>query len=206
MPTYTYTTIDDPSGRNTQAFGINNAGQVVGQYFSNNATHGFLYSGGTYATLDDPSSSNVTKAFGINDAGQIVGIYQGAGLESHGFLYSGGNYATVDDPFAADGTVATGINNAGEVVGSYQDSTARHGFLYNPNSNVFPPYFTRDYPSAGETLANGINDAGQIVGEYEDASGRRHGFFYSGGVYTTLGQHRPCARLPLERRLLHHSR
>jgi probable HAF family extracellular repeat protein len=114
MPTYTYTTIDDPSGRNTLAFGINDAGQVVGEYVSN-GIHGFLYSGGTYTTLDDPSSSNVTEAFGINDTGQIVGTYQDAGFRNHGFLYSGGTYTTVDDPLADPsraGTEANGINNA----------------------------------------------------------------------------------------------
>jgi len=53
MPTYTYTTIDEPSGRNTAAFGINSAGQIVGEYLSNGARHGFLYGGGTYTTLDE---------------------------------------------------------------------------------------------------------------------------------------------------------
>jgi probable HAF family extracellular repeat protein len=75
MPTYTYTTIDDPSGRSTSAHGINNAGQIVGQYFSNNAAHGFLYSGGTYTTLDDPSATlNITEAFGINDMARSPGF------------------------------------------------------------------------------------------------------------------------------------
>jgi len=137
MPTYTYTTIDDPSGRNTAAFGINSAGQIVGQYASNNAIHGFLYSGGTYTALDDPSAPNVTNAFGINDAGQIVGLY--VDTSTHGFLYSGGTYTTVDEPLATMGTGAESINNAGEIVGWYQEAqhgVARHGFLYNPNSNV----------------------------------------------------------------------
>src|SRR5262249_41558435 len=161
-------------GRGTQAHGINNAGQIVGQYFTNNATHGFLYSGGTYTTLDDPSATlNITQAFGINDMGQIAGLYVVTGGVAHGFLYSGGTYTSVDDPLADPrlGTEADGINNAGEIVGWYEDATARHGFLYNPNSNVFPPFFTRDYPSRGDTLAHGINDAGQIVGEHSDASG-----------------------------------
>jgi probable HAF family extracellular repeat protein len=194
MPTYTYSTIDDPSGRNTQAFGINSTGQIVGQYFSNMAVHGFLYSGGTYTTLDDPSANPITAATGINDAGQIVGSYTDSTGMDHGFLYSGGNYTTVDDPLADPGSLGTdadGINNAGEIVGSYQETQhglVRHGFLYNPNSNVFPPYFTRDYPSASETLAHGINDAGQIVGFYFDSAGMEHGFLYnpSGGTYTTI--------------------
>ena len=50
MPVYTCTTLDDPAATNgTQAFGINNAGQIVGGY--NIFAHGFLLSGGTYTTL-----------------------------------------------------------------------------------------------------------------------------------------------------------
>jgi hypothetical protein len=36
----TYTTLDDPNGFATSAFGINNNGQIVGDY-SNNGYHGF---------------------------------------------------------------------------------------------------------------------------------------------------------------------
>jgi|SRR6516164_7878351 len=47
-------------------------------------------------------------------------------------------------------------------------------------------YTTLDDPLATtSTIASGINDMGQIVGSYRNASGR-HGFLYSGGVYTTL--------------------
>jgi probable HAF family extracellular repeat protein len=74
-----YTTLDDPQSifdpacgglncpGNTQAYGINNAGQIVGQYTdSNRLRHGFLYSGGSYTTLDDPLATNGTFARGIN--------------------------------------------------------------------------------------------------------------------------------------------
>ena len=37
--------------------------------------HGFLYSDGTYTTLDDPASTKNTNAGGINNLGQIVGYY-----------------------------------------------------------------------------------------------------------------------------------
>jgi probable HAF family extracellular repeat protein len=84
----TYTTIDDPLGANgTFAYGISDAGQIVGTYVdSSNKTHGFLYSGGTYTTIDDPLGANGTTAFGINDAGQIVGQYIDGGGFEHGFL------------------------------------------------------------------------------------------------------------------------
>jgi len=75
-----YTTLDDPSATLvTQPFGINNAGQIVGDYTNPiNNSHGFLYSGGTYTTLDDPSATMGTGALGINASGQIVGYYVNA--------------------------------------------------------------------------------------------------------------------------------
>jgi probable HAF family extracellular repeat protein len=74
MPVYTFTTLDDPSATfGTTASGINNMGQIVGQYGdSSGHAHGFLLSGGIYTTLDDPSATFGTTASGINDMGQIV--------------------------------------------------------------------------------------------------------------------------------------
>jgi probable HAF family extracellular repeat protein len=81
----TYTTLTDPfavSGdsdhpNGTVASGINDAGQVVGYYYSDRFTlHGFLYSGGIYTTIDHPAAtphSSGTAVTGINNLGQIVG-------------------------------------------------------------------------------------------------------------------------------------
>ncbi len=76
------------SGTNgTHAWGINNAGQIVGYYYdSSNAEHGFLYNGGAYTTLNGPLGAGGTQAYGINDAGQIVGDYTDSSGTQHGFL------------------------------------------------------------------------------------------------------------------------
>ena len=71
---------------NTQAYGINSTGQISGSYSNASGGHGFLYSGGTYITLDDPSANvGGTSAVGINAFGQVVGIY-GSTSGPHGFL------------------------------------------------------------------------------------------------------------------------
>src|ERR1017187_1550669 len=50
----------------TVATGINNAGQIVGYYVDPGlVTHGFGYSGGSYTTIDVPSSA-ATTASGIS--------------------------------------------------------------------------------------------------------------------------------------------
>src|SRR5262249_6007641 len=122
MPVYTHTTIDDPLATSgTVAYGINDFGQIVGYYGGAAGFHGFLYSGGTYVTLDDPVGT-ATTAYDINNLGQIVGSYfNNTGI--HGFLYSGGTYITLDDPLAiGGGTTATGINDSGQIVGYYVEA------------------------------------------------------------------------------------
>ena len=70
----------------TKALSINDQGQIVGLYQdASNVIHGFLYSGGTYTTLD-PAGSAGTLANGINNAGQVVGFYLDAQAHGHGFL------------------------------------------------------------------------------------------------------------------------
>ena len=199
----TFTTLDDPSASHggisggTGATGINDLGQIVGSYFGVyngvGGTHGFLYSGGTYTTLDVGGAGPLgTFAQSINNAGQIAGTYYDAGNVNHGFLYSGGIYTTLDVPGAGQ-TSAYGINNAGQIVGSYYTSgSGSHGFLYSGGT-----YTTLDDPAGTDTVATGINDLGQIVGYYTVGSGASrviHAFLYTAGIYTALDDPTSTAR------------
>ena len=69
----------------TQALGINNLGEIVGDYLdAGGVMHGFLDDAGVFSTID-PSGSTGTTANGINDKGQIVGFYA-LGGNTVGFL------------------------------------------------------------------------------------------------------------------------
>ena len=107
MSVYTFNTFDDPSASTgtTQAIGVNDTDQIVGYYNDASGRHGYLLSGGTYTTLDDPSATLQTQAYEINNSGQIVGDYVN-NSGHHGFLLSGGTYTTLDDSLATAGTVA----------------------------------------------------------------------------------------------------
>src|SRR5271165_6129026 len=71
----TFTKIDDPLGSTTPC-GIS-GNNVVGAYTdSSRNTHGFVYNGSTYTTLDDPLATNGTEATGISGS-NIVGPYFG---------------------------------------------------------------------------------------------------------------------------------
>jgi probable HAF family extracellular repeat protein len=57
----TLITLDVPGSTSTQAFGLNNDGQVVGA-FIDNATkmHGFVFQHGHFVTIDDPNGIGTT--------------------------------------------------------------------------------------------------------------------------------------------------
>ena len=172
---------------------------MVGWYNDLSHNHGFLYSGGVYTAINDPSATINTFAQDINNKDQIVGFYQNATSSgnvaiNHGFLYSGGQYITLDDPssnlnkigspsIGAFGTAAMGINNKGNIVGYYFDNSDRgKGFIF---SNGI--YTTLDDPlGINGTFALGINNKDEIVGYYLDSLNRQNGFLFSNGKYTTL--------------------
>src|SRR5437764_8969530 len=97
----TFFSVTDPfakPGNNTTVNGINATGQIVGFYTDIlNKLHGFLYTSGTYLTLDVPGASS-TLPFGINSSGQIVGVFTDSNSKVHSFLFSNGSFATIDDP------------------------------------------------------------------------------------------------------------
>jgi len=142
-----FTTFSDPDATQvapggTVPFGINDRGQIVGNYVNRNdhLRHGFLLSGGAYTTIDAPGSS-FTVAEGINNPGVIAGYFvdgvgiPGGGLPDgthHGFVLSAGVYTTVDVPGALS-TEIYSINAIGEIVGQYVDAgEGAHGFVGRP--------------------------------------------------------------------------
>ncbi len=68
---------------NNYLFGINDIGEIVGNYW-NEGDHGFLLSNGIYSSIDYPFASD-TFARDINNYSQIVGRYDVKGRR-HGFL------------------------------------------------------------------------------------------------------------------------
>ena len=183
-PSFTFTTLDDPSGFNgTRAQDV--SGGVVVGWYQGYGTHGFLYNGSTYTTLDVPSAAPYgnTMAYGIS-GNNVVGVYGDVSQICHGFIYNGSTYTTLDDPLetgtsAGSGTYAYGISG-NEVVGFYYNGGNEYAYLYNGST-----YTTLNGPSgAFNTLACGIS-GNDIVGTCEDASGI-HGFLYNGSTYTKL--------------------
>lgn len=81
----TLTPINFPGSNNSQALGLNNAGQIVGDYVdAGGVMHGFVFDGVNYTSIDVPGSVSTTIN-GINDHGQIVGFFVDANQNTIGF-------------------------------------------------------------------------------------------------------------------------
>jgi probable HAF family extracellular repeat protein len=151
----------------TQAYAINDRGQIVGvrMDISDTAFHGFLVSGPTISSIDYTATLGA-EAFGINNFTQIVGTYPGNSGANHGFLYQGGVFTNIDYPGAFT-TTPNGINDSGSVVGQYSATQYGQVHAYKEVGGVFT---TIDPPGATFAQAFGINNSGLIVGIFDGGS------------------------------------
>ncbi len=188
VATETFEGVNFPGATQQLAIGVNDSGEIVGQYAdSSGVKHGYLLSGGTFTTIDVPFPGAIgTDAEGIANAGAIVGYWLDA-TTSHGFLLSGGTYTSFDYPGAVF-TIADAINNRGEITGFYADTSGvYHGFMLSGGT-----YTSIDAPGAAATEAYGVNDNGDIVGIYcstakcADRFETFEGYVLSGGSFTTI--------------------
>jgi probable HAF family extracellular repeat protein len=154
-------------GTGSYAYGINDAGHVVGDSFTagDDVSHAFLYDGATMRDLGT-LGGNWGGAYAINSAGLIVGWSTMAeDAPSHAFISDG---TTMRDLGTLGGTrsSASAINNLGHVVGnSYlAGDVVWRPFLYRDGSMKDLTRLIR--PDSGWDLqwVYAINDAGQIVG------------------------------------------
>jgi hypothetical protein len=194
-------TLAAPPGA-TNAFGINDLGNIVGQSTIGNNNSGFYLpsaSSTSFATIFQPTgtSADVVNAQGINDNRLIVGFYLGNDGQVHGFDAKTANISngSLVGTAIADPTIPSvrgepgatfvfsqllGVNDAGIAVGYYGDSTtSQHGYLYNTATGV---YTFLDDPAAAfhngveVTQITGITNSGEIAGFYTDAGGVAHSF------------------------------
>jgi probable HAF family extracellular repeat protein len=159
------TILDFPGAILTEAVGVNDDGQVVGDYMDTTGNfHGFVWANGIFSTFDVPFPEATTTApSAINNVGQIVGFYFDDNGRVHGFLYDTGHFTSFDFPDAT-ATLPSDINDAGQIVGIYADvDSVAHSFLLDEGEFET---FVVPFPDAVATDVSGINNRGQIVGRY----------------------------------------
>lgn len=166
-----------PGGDFSDAFGINDAGEVVGGSNTAGVNQPFHYNG-SLIPLPLPAGDDSGQANAINNAGAITGWTSGPAGQ-HAVVWSSNGGVTVL-PGALGLGLAINANN--QVVGSSQDSGAEHAILWNDGQTTD----LGTLPGDNQSRAIGINNAGQIVGYSRGAAGQ-HAFLFNGISMADLG-------------------
>jgi hypothetical protein len=184
---YSFQTLDVPGSSETIFWGINDFGELAGQFAIKGGTpHAMVYRHGHFELLDPAMlGTYFSAAGGPNDLGVTYGAYADATGIQHGFVLRGSHFVTEDFPGHLNSNV-DGINEFGTILGVYWDADgAFHGIL-RQGKNWDTPF---DVAGAAETYPLGINDLGQSVG-YWDTNPKApvpHGFYRdANGKITTL--------------------
>jgi YVTN family beta-propeller protein len=170
-PNARFQNFDFPRADFTDAYKLNDSGDLVGVYATNFPVHGFVLSGGMaltgapspcqFLSFDYPDSRN-SAALGINNVGQITGFYRLRGSAArHGFL------ATPS---------LSGSSNQNNACQETANFSTRHGASFE----------SFDYPGSTNTQATAITPSGEIVGRYKSSDGRQHGFVLRDGVFASI--------------------
>jgi uncharacterized membrane protein len=172
----------------TEAWGINERGDIVGQYSRADKTiHGFLLHDGNYYPVDVPGQPN-TMVVKISANGAIVGCYHVNNLSGgtilntmYGFSLTGEGVTSYPAAF----TMHNGVNEDGDIVGllyTASDSLVHYSYLVHEGVTT---YF--QFPEAVVTQAWDISSTGAIVGFYRFSMTLPiHGFLREGGVMTSV--------------------
>jgi hypothetical protein len=168
----------------TDAYGVNNAGVIVGDYVdSKGIQHAFILNGTKLTTVNNTHCSNLSLAFyAVNTAGTAVGWCTNATTgTSQAFTYASGKFTAVSFP-KSTGTQATGINDKGWVSGFYLDSTnTQHAFVKKGAK-----YTSIDVKGATSADAYGINNAGDMTVYAFNSSGDYLSYLYNGTTFKKI--------------------
>lgn len=178
---YTVTDLGTLGGSSSQAYGINDTGQVVGNAdTSNGLSHAFLWDQGTMNDLGTVDGYSYSSAYKINNVGQAVGsayiepINRTDNSPRLALLWAQGAQSPPQDLGSLGGnrSDAYGINNRGDVVGlsRLDNTTYNRAFLWSKGKmrNLGTLSNTEGcspYPSY--IFGASVNNKRQIVGPSE---------------------------------------
>jgi hypothetical protein len=176
---YDYQLIDHPGAPDTQVFGINDVGDVVGNGNTALTSIPFVYASkkDTFTDVTPAADYDFTAVLGISDSGVMVGsvgIFDPVDpsnlppLIESGFIRNkNGTFSVFDHPDALILTQARAVNNKGLVTGFRDELHPIFGptifsFVYDPKSDTF----TDIIPESDhvQSIAQGINSKGEVVG------------------------------------------
>lgn len=150
------------------ATGINDLGDITGQFNGNGSDFGFLLHSGKLTIISFPGARGGTFPTSINNSGVVVGTYhlfQDEG-PTHGFMWHNGNFTNIAVPGAAS-TFPQKISDHGDVVGTWLDANqTQHGFALDAGR-----YSTIDFAGGLGTQIMAVNNFDNVLGVFESAKG-----------------------------------
>jgi hypothetical protein len=170
----TLTSFSFPQGSGIVALGLNNKGDVAGDYTDSSGNEdGFIYTHkGKLITLQLPGAS-ATYVDAINDSDEVAGSgYVNGGISA--FVYKDGTYTV----FAtANYTTPQAINNKGSVTGFVSTNVGVETFFTYENG-VFT---STPLPDTYFTAGFAINNHGVVAGQLANDSRQQFGFTLTKG-------------------------
>lgn len=178
-------------GNQSEAFGVNASGVVVGYSSGADGASAVLFSGGTSTFL---APIRYTEGHNINNLGTIVGTatpiststYKGFVRTADGTVYDAGILPQGGQ------TVLKAVNDSGIAVGSgyakQGSGVAKHAVLYDGTLHDLGTLLGGSF-----SYADDVNASGVIVGTAQDGNNRTKAFRYQNGSVQELGLASPSA-------------
>ncbi len=191
---FTLTDLGAVSGDDTEATGLNDRGQVVGDLESSPRSvfgRAFMWEHGQARDLPALPGDVDCRANGINDRGQVIASSYRAYDHNKAFVWAAGRQTTLVGLPGFPHSKALGLSEGGQVAGYVQtgDYDSRREMVAQAAL-----WDAQGRPTGLGTLggdysaAYGVNDRGQVVGKADTpVFGSTHAFLWQGGRMTDLG-------------------
>ncbi|HEX4511518.1 MAG TPA: hypothetical protein VH328_15630, partial [Burkholderiaceae bacterium] len=179
-------TIDFPGGTDTQGYGVNDRGTVIGLYNDDQqATHAYARIRGRFVDLDIPGGI-ATTPLSVNDSNEIVGEFEKTdGTVGYGFVRDASGHVTLHQAPGSlpQSTLFISANNRGEVLGSWVDADGNYVNFLRKQAKYYAVALPDSF-GASFTSAQTLDDRNDIVGYYVGPDGAVHGWLaWSQGLH-----------------------
>jgi len=171
-------------GRDSQAYGINSHGQIVGGSLrADGVRRAFLYKDGKMSDLGTLPGGKFSLAYAISDTGSVVGIAETSQSVLHACLWKQGK--VIDLGSLPNGHISLGfaINNKDIAAGAGESESEYHAVIFTQGKVQDLGTLETDPASV-----SGLNNLGQAVGASSISEVVRHAFLWDSGKMTDLNK------------------
>jgi probable HAF family extracellular repeat protein len=168
----------------SEAYKINDTGEIVGSSYVPYSRHPFLYSNGEMQDIVYNLSPNwVYTASAINNNGHIAGIVErfDTAYTQRTILCENGQWRYIGAVPEGDSQEAIDINDFDHLVGFHRVGSQIHASLY-----INDQEYDLGTLGGSQGIAYGINNPGQIVGSATTVDEVDHAFLYDGSQMIDL--------------------